>query len=197
MARRLLVITLLATLSSPAAAAADWIVSPYFGVRFGASTTILGGFTGTEERNKVTFGASAGFMTAGVLGVEADVGFVPGFFRGALVNRSAGVTTLMGNVIVATPLSVSQYGLRPYLVGGVGLIHAGGGAELLGDVIDSNLFGMNIGGGALGPISPHSSLRFDLRYFRNLGGDSAATTVNQAGVELSFWRATVGLTFRF
>jgi opacity protein-like surface antigen len=194
---RILVLAVLAACSSPATAAADWIVSPYIGARFAASTTILGGLEGTSDQNKVTFGSGAGFLTDGILGAEADLGFVPGFFESGLVTRSGGVTTLMGNVIVATPLAVAQYGLRPYVIGGIGLIHAGGGGELLGEIIDSNLFGMNVGAGAMGPITPRSSLRFDVRYFRNLGSDPEVTTVNQAGVELSFWRGTVGLMFRF
>jgi hypothetical protein len=171
-------------------------VSPYVGVRVAANTTILGGREGAET-DKFTFGSSVGFLTEGVLGVEADMSFVPSFFEGGVVTRSAGVSTLMANLMVATPLAVAQYGLRPYAVGGVGLIHAGGGADVLGPLFDSNLFGINIGGGALGPISDRTSLRFDVRYFRNIGTDDAVTATSTSGVKLSFWRATAGLSFRF
>jgi hypothetical protein len=192
---RVFVLFLIAICSLPASANAEWLLSPYLGARFAAGTTIIGGREGAEN-NKFTFGSSIGLLTAGVLGLEADVGFVPRFFESEFV-RSGSVTTVMGNVIVALPVQVAQYGLRPYATGGVGLMHAGGAQELLGTFIDSNLFGMNVGGGALGPISPRSSLRFDLRYFRNIGGGTGAATADAAGLELSFWRGTVGLTFRF
>jgi Outer membrane protein beta-barrel domain len=183
---------------APVPVAADWIVSPYLGARFGGSSTFLVGGEAVE-RSKFTFGASAGVLTDGVFGVEADLAFIPGFFRRfeGFVTQSNRVVTLMGNVIVAVPLHVTQYGLRPYAVGGVGLMQARGQADLLGDVISSDLFAMNFGGGAIGPISPRSSLRFDLRYFRNLSGDADAATTANDGLELNFWRGTVGLTFRF
>ena len=196
MSARVLALVLLTPLTFPATAAAEWIVSPYVGVRFAANTTFVVGRAGAEER-KFVFGSSIGLLTSGVLGLEADVAFVPGFFQGAFVNRSGALTTLMGNVIVAAPLAMTQYGLRPYLVGGAGLLHAGGSAELTGPVIDSNLFGINIGGGAFGPVSPHTSLRFDVRYFSNVGSDHDATVATQGNLRLSFWRGSVGLTFRF
>ena len=170
------------------------MVSPYVGMRFAGSTTFVGGREGAEQ-NTFTFGSSVGYLTDGVLGVEGDIGFVPGFFEGVVVTQGSRVMTLMGNVIVAAPLSATQYGLRPYLVGGAGLMQARAKGALL-DVISSDLFAMNVGAGAIGPISPRSSLRFDLRYFRNLSGDPEAVTT-AGGVELSFWRGTVGLTFRF
>lgn len=194
MLRRTLAVVFAASCLFPRTAGAEWIVSPYVGARFAAWSTFS--FTRTEE-NKVTFGSSVGFLTPGVLGVEADVAFVPGFFEGEVVASSM-VTTVMGNVIIATPLGVSQYGLRPYLTGGAGLIRArGDGDELVGPVITSNLIGMNVGGGAIGPLTSRSSLRFDLRYFRNLSGDPEAILMQGEGLDLSFWRVTVGLTFRF
>jgi opacity protein-like surface antigen len=191
---RILALSLLVSCSCPAIAAADWLVSPYLGARFAGNTTFFLGREGTAD-NKFIFGSSIGLLTDGVLGVEADVAFVPGFFEGQAVVSSM-VTTVMGNVVIAAPLGIAQYGLRPYVTGGAGLLRARGD-DTFGPVISSNLFGMNVGGGAIGPISPRSSLRFDLRYFRNLSGDLDATTVNREDVELSFWRGTVGLTFRF
>ena len=196
MAGRTFALILLAHLL-PAHAAADWMVSPHVGARFaGATNYVLGGVG--AEKNRFGFGSSIGFLGAGILGVEADVAFVPGFFNGPSVTTSM-VTTVMGNVIVAAPLDVTQYGLRPYLTSGAGWMRARGDASfgpVISPVISGNLFGMNVGGGAIGPISPRLSLRFDLRYFRNLTGD-AESTIDRTAVALSFWRGTVGLTFRF
>jgi hypothetical protein len=194
-ARRTFTLFLVVACFKPAAAAADGFVSPYVGSRFASDTTFRGQGT---DRNKWTFGSSVGLLTPGLLGVEADIGFVPGFFESGL--RSSGsVMTLMGNVIVATPLGIAQYGLRPYFIGGVGLLHARVASAQLATA-NSSLFGMNIGGGAIGPLTPRTSVRFDLRYFRNLSHDEESENFRDlAGnpANLSFWRGTVGLSFRF
>lgn len=198
MRRRVLALTLLFFSAVPASAVADWIVSPYIGVRFAADTTLFPvGFVGTQ-RTESTFGSSFGLLTRGVLGVEADVAIVPGFFerRGTLVSKSR-VTTVMGNVIAAVPLARSQYGLRPYAIGGVGYIRARAAGANVEELINLDVVGMNVGGGAIGPLTERTSARFDLRYFRNLGGDEEATTAPGTSLELSFWRASLGLTFRF
>jgi hypothetical protein len=174
--RRIALLAFAAALATPGTAAADWLLSPYVGLQFAADTNLLVGFAGNDE-SKFMFGSSFGVLSDGVLGIEADVAFVPGFFESALITQGSRVTTIMGNVIVAAPLGATQYGLRPYAVAGGGFIHSSGTSDQLAEVIDSTVLGMNVGGGAIGPISPRSSLRFDVRY--------------------SFWRATAGLAFRF
>jgi opacity protein-like surface antigen len=191
--RRLFFLALSLIAFAPAPARADWLLSPYLGVRFATDTSFVVGFRGAEH-SKFTFGSSVGLLTDRGLGIEADVAFVPSFFEGVAVTESR-VITLMGNVIVALPLAMAQYGLRPYAVGGIGLLHARGTGDVV-DFFDSNLLGINVGGGALGPISDRSSLRFDLRYFRNLSDDDAAAVLANT-TRLSFWRATIGLSFRF
>jgi hypothetical protein len=192
---RILSLVLVTTCFQPATVAAEGFVSPYIGLRFASDTT----FRGEDvDRNKATFGAAVGLLTAGVIGVEADVGFVPGFFQRGL-RGSGSVMTLMGNVIVATPLGIAQYGLRPYFVGGVGLLHARVASATL-ETDNSSLFGMNLGGGAIGPLTPRTSVRFDIRYFRNLSHDEESQDfLDLAGnpANLGFWRGTVGLSFRF
>jgi Outer membrane protein beta-barrel domain len=194
--RRALPLLFTAACLVPAPAAADWLLSPYVGWRFGADTTfVVGGLA--SERNKFTWGTSFGLLTDRGFGVEADFAWIPGAFEddlGVITPRSR-VISLMGNVILATPLGVASYGLRPYLVGGVGLLHAVGGTEF-SNVVDSDLFGVDIGGGAIGPLTPRTSARFDLRFFRNLTNDESAAVI-AGGAQLSFWRGTVGLTFRF
>jgi opacity protein-like surface antigen len=193
--RRILSLLFFVACSNPATASADWLLSPYIGVRFASDTTFVIGSLETD-RNKVTFGSSIGLLTDGVFGVEADVAFVPGFFDGANINGSGRVVTVMGNVILAVPLGVTQYGLRPYFVGGAGLLNADVGSIRL-EIDNSRLFGMNLGGGALGPLTNRTSLRVDVRYFKNLSHDEEATDLAGDPADLSFWRATVGLSFRF
>ena len=192
MTHRILTVVLVTTCLHPATAAAEGFVSPYIGVRFAADTTFR---ELAADRNRVTFGSSVGILTDRVFGAEADVGFIPGFFRRDLTSSGL-VMTMMGNVIVATPLGVSQYGLRPYFIGGLGLMHARVANPLIGTG-NSSFFGMNLGGGAIGPLTRRTSVRFDVRYFRNLSHDEDAEDLAGGLADLSFWRGTVGLSFRF
>jgi hypothetical protein len=192
--RRVLFLILAIIGASPRHAAADWLLSPFAGVRFGADSTFVTGFSGAE-RNKFTWGTSFGLLTDKGIGFEGEFAWVPGFFETGITPRSR-VITLMGNVLVSTPSGVASYGLRPYLVGGVGLLHARAGFEQT-DSVHSDLFGLDVGGGAIGPLTPRTSVRFDLRYFRNLSNDEEASVIGDEGTQLSFWRASLGLTFRF
>jgi hypothetical protein len=193
--RRILFLVFLATCCSPARAAADWLLSPFVGVRFAADSTFITGFQGAE-RNKFTWGSSFGLLTDRGFGFEGEFAWVPGFFENEGLTPRSRVITLMGNVLVSTPSTVARYGLRPYLVGGVGLLHARAGSERF-DSVSSDLFGIDVGGGAIGPLTPRTSLRFDLRYFRNISNDEEALVIGDEGAQLSFWRAMLGLTFRF
>ena len=75
----------------------------------------------------MTLGASVALLGDGILGIEADVGHTPKFFEGddplGLV-LSSRVTTISGNVLLAAPLALTRESLRPYLVGGLGLLQA-------------------------------------------------------------------------
>ena len=76
----------------------------------------------------------------------------------------------MGNVVLTTPRSWNEYGLRPFVSGGIGLLYASTSAAEAVDVLPVNarLLGYNVGGGAVGFLNERTGLRFDLRYFSNL-----------------------------
>jgi hypothetical protein len=181
----------------PAPVAAEWIITPFVGLKMAGDTNFVDLDQGAGA-TKLTLGGSAGVLGDGMLGVEADFGYSPRFFetatRGGLVVQSA-VTTLMGNVIVAVPREVTRESLRPYVVGGLGWMHA-----TIDDVLDlfqvkSNLLGLTVGGGAIGAITARTSLRFELRHFKNISKEE--TLVGFGTTRLSFWRATAGLTLRY
>jgi hypothetical protein len=134
-------------------------------------------------------------LSSGVLGVEGDFAYIPRFFeRDNLTVSGSTVLTLSGSVIVAAPLRITGYSLRPYLVGGLGLIHTGITYQAIVAPVDDNSFGMNIGAGAIGLLSQRTGLRFELRHFRTFSSD-----LNEFGEEsarLSFWRVTVGVLIR-
>jgi hypothetical protein len=137
-----------------------------------------------------------GVLSDGLLGVEADVGYVPRFFErstGTIVLRSH-VLTVMGNVMVALPRSVSGYSLRPFVSGGAGLMHVNINDVLEVVDVDTNLFGINVGGGAVGPLSNALDVRFDLRWFKSVTSGSEQPL--RPGPPLAFWRLAVGLTIR-
>ena len=181
----------------PADARADWLVTPFLGTTFGAETTLLDFGGGTRVKHW-TFGASGAILTDQIFGLEADLAWAPGFFEGEdpqdLVSGSR-LTTLFGNVVAAVPLAVSRESLRPYLVGGLGLVHINPN-----DVVDlaegRNSLGLQMGGGALGLITDRTGVRFDLRQIRTMGRARNDLT-GVAGTKVSFWRATVGVILRY
>ncbi len=191
-------IAVVALLGLAPRASADWLIVPFVGAEFGARTTIVDLDQGVSDK-KLTFGGSVLLLSDQVLGVEADLGHTPHFFerdqRTALVLNST-VSTATGNVVLAAPLSVTRESLRPYLVGGIGLMHASSSDLVDLFSFDSNLLALDIGGGAIGMLSRNTGLRFDLRQFRNLTPDRRTTTT--AGTtRLSFWRASLGIVIRY
>jgi hypothetical protein len=60
--------------------------------------------------------------------------------------------------------------------------------------VDTNLFGINVGGGAVGPLSNALDVRFDLRWFKSVTSGSEQPL--RPGPPLAFWRLAVGLTIR-
>ncbi|HUE87216.1 MAG TPA: hypothetical protein VMO26_14165 [Vicinamibacterales bacterium] len=180
---------------APAPAHADFFVTPFAGIKFAGDASIPNLDFGASN-TKFTLGGMAGVLGDGIFGVEADVAYVPRFFErssGSLVTRSH-VFTLMGNVIVTVPRTITGYSLRPFVSGGAGLMRVK--IDDIADIlpVNSNLLGLNVGGGAVGPLTHLVDVRLELRWFKSL------TTGNETPLlprtALSFWRAAVGLTIR-
>jgi len=203
---RFLLLAVLLMCVQAAEARADFLITPYLGSEFAGSTTILGDLDTGASSKHWTFGGSTAWLSDRILGVEADFALVPGFLQnsggGGLVTGSR-VTTLTGSVIAALPLSVTRDSLRPYIVGGLGLIHASAEdaakscalAETPGFACPGDWLGLQLGAGAIGLITNRAGVRFDLRHMRALSRD---TTLRGEGTStLSFWRATVGVTLRY
>jgi len=190
--------TLALLLLAPHAAQAqtDLLIIPFVGGKFAGRTSIAIGEP-TVGRKKATFGVSTTVLTDKFLGVEADLGLTPQFFGPGFRQTVSGslVTTLTGNVIIAVPKAITQESLRPYLVTGLGLMHAR--VSTTAGLLDtkSNLLGLDIGGGVIGFVSPRAGARFELRHFKNLTNDAAAVTIG--GTRLSFWRLTAGLVLKY
>jgi hypothetical protein len=194
MIKKWVILAGLVMLLSPAAARADWLFTPQVGASFGAGS----GFT---------YGASIGWMGAGRVGFEAEVAFTPGFLDldatdeidevidADLIDDQA--NSFMFNAIVGAPIGgTSGTGFRPYFSGGVGWVNASVESDQLLFEDDSNKFAFNLGGGAMGYFG-NVGLRGDIRYYQTL---SDSNIDNALGLELGdydYWRATVGVTFRW
>ena len=185
-------------LAAPAHASADWLLTPFVGSVFGGDTNIVL-LSQSAGDKKFTFGGAFSLLSSGVLGAEAEVGHTPRFFsssKGSLVLHST-VTTASGSLIAAVPIAITGYSLRPYVVGGVGLMHASSRDLIDFITFDRNLLALNLGGGAIGFLSNKTGVRFELRQFRNLTRDNVTTTNFGRSTRLSFWRATVGVVLRY
>jgi hypothetical protein len=195
--RRVLLLTVVCLCAEAPYARADFLITPFVGSAFGGRTTLLDLDIGAASAKHWTFGGSAAWLSDYVIGVEADFATVPGFFQNSsgtgLVTGSR-VTTLTGNVLAALPLSVSRESLRPYVSGGLGLIHAAA-EDLIGLNESGDWLGLQVGGGAIGLITERAGVRFDLRHSRALSRDT--TLRGERTSKLSFWRATVGVTLRY
>lgn len=190
----------LASAAMPTRASADWLFTPFVGATFGGNAEVGG--TGDDFKNKferrLSYGATLGWMGAGVIGFEADFGYSPNFFR-ADDNSSnfnligdGNVTTLMGNLVIGAPLGA----VRPYASGGVGLLKSK--VDSAGQFLDAsrNDLGYDLGAGVMGFFGGNVGLRGDVRYFRSLQSN------DPNGVDFSlgnfrFWRGTLGLTLKF
>jgi hypothetical protein len=190
------------SLATAAPASAEWHLAPLAGLTFGGNTTIIDLFGGAGNVHW-HFGGAATIIGAGPIGVEALFLLTPSFFEqdpeglsldpGVIRVRDSRVLALMGNVVIAAPRGWNEYGLRPFLSGGLGLLRANY-TENVFPLLQNGL-GYNLGGGAVGFLSDRTGLRFDLRYFRMRPKDDPITLSDK--VRLSYWTGSIGLVFRF
>jgi opacity protein-like surface antigen len=172
-----------------APARADWLITPYLGSAFGGDTS----------SQHVTYGASAAWMSHGIVGVEFDGSLAPDLLDeddGLILGiADSHVTTLMGSFVIGAPFG--QPGVRPYAVAGAGLIRSRvGDAGNIFD-IDENSFGINVGGGVHVFVTDNFGIRGDVRYFRGVRDKNSSEDVVLELGSFDFWRASVGATFRF
>lgn len=206
-AARSLLATGLAVLLLPAAAQAEWQFTPLIGFTFKGSTTLID-FENAAGRTRWNFGGAISVVGSGPVGVEGLFTYTSGFFQDedAPVDINARVTSsrtyaLMGNVLLTTPRTWHQYGLRPYVSGGVGRLHVAR-IDARGTFnFRVNMLGMNAGGGAVGFVSDRVGLRFDLRYFQKIRGpdpeEEALPIPTLEPLRLRYWTANVGVVIRY
>lgn len=203
-----LVLVFITSMARPAAA--DWLFVPYLGVVLGGAANTIDIDTLDEAfEQRATFGGSLTGMSNGIFGFEVDLSYTPNFFQLSengeefeFFDVSSSVTTLMGNLVLGIPIGgTTGGGIRPYVTAGAGLMRANIAFDDLFDNLSTNELGVNFGGGLHVFFSDNVGLRGDLRYFRALDNDdNEADDFLDSGFSLSdfdYWRATIGVTFRF
>jgi len=194
--------------AAPRTASADWTITPFVGWNFSGSADVSGtGGSSLENQfeKKIDYGVSLTGMGAGVVGFELDFGYSPNFFEtGTASNNNfaftndSNVVTLTGNAIVGIPVGGHGPSIRPYVVGGVGLIRSNvqDFAQTF-DVTTKNDFGFDVGGGVMGFFTQNVGLRGDFRYFRSFRGSETDSVTGLALSNFHYWRGSVGLAFKF
>ncbi len=185
-------------------AAAEWQYAPFFGWVFGGHTSFSDLETASADMHRAA-GVTVTRLGRGPFGFEGTALYVPGFFNDpSLAGKddiitSSRVVALMGNLVLTAPQRWNQYGLRPYLSGGLGLLRVDESDDAGAIAVHQRLFAGNIGGGAVGFITDRSGLRFDLRFYgnvRNLADTEGITVPVGAPKHLRFWAASIGWVIR-
>lgn len=182
-------------LLQPAPARAEWQLRPFLGVTFGGGTTFFDLERAAGHPN-LAIGFN-GLLIGELIGIDADLGYSPGFFQSGgqhLVTRSS-ATTLTGNIVIALPRRLTEFTLRPYFVGGGGLMRAriNDSSKVLS--VSSTLPAIDLGGGVTGFLSDWIGVSWDVRHFRSIGGRSRGRSFGDE--QLSFWRANMAVVFRY
>jgi hypothetical protein len=180
-------------LIAPSANAQGYL-TPSLGVVFG----------NPSARGQADFVVDVGWLSrVEPLGFELDVMYAPSFFGTQGPYGENSVTTYMANVVVAGG-SGGRFGgrrrtttVRPYLSGGVGIMHEVVTTDIPANKIANNDLGLNLGAGVMAFTSRSVGVRADLRYFRDLIDSQSGNTTNIDFGSFHFWRASVGVILSF
>jgi hypothetical protein len=176
--------------------AGDRQIRAYVGATFGGGTTFLD-LEHVVGKANPAIGATAVFLGE-VFGAEVDVADAPGFFESGDKQFVFGsrVTTISGNVVVAAPHRLTEYSLRPYFVGGAGLMRVRMTTAFNVFDVSSVLPALDVGVGAVGFLTPWIGVCWDVRRFQSIGGNTNVGA-SWGDEHLSFWRATMAVAIRY
>jgi hypothetical protein len=182
-----------------------WFAAAHVGSDFGQSA----------DNSSVDFGGALGY-TSGWFGAEFLAGFTPNFqIRNRLFVDEPQVNSYMFNLMAGAPIGREKT-WQPFVSGGIGAITLRSD-DLSGDLnsdfnenfaSDDSQFGGNIGFGIMG-FASNVGVRADVRYFRAFGDNALENALNlnpntfddtsQINIlpGLDFWRANIGLAFRW
>ena len=180
---------------------------------FIVSGFVGGSFARNALQTAVDFGGSLDYLHNGAFGVEFMAGFAPKFKLDRLAGLDSDVNNYMANVVASVPVG-TFHAVRPFVSGGIGALtlSQNTGSSNNNAIVNASAalfqpsethFGGNIGAGIMGFTGAYG-IRADVRYFSALGHKNASSSaVAQPGTllsvldDVSFWRANIGVAFRF
>ena len=197
-----------------------WVASAFVGTNFGTGSrdTLLDVF-GDNNGASINFGGQAAYLWRGYVGAEGLVDFAPSFkMDNLLFQDNPTVNTYMLNVIGAVPVGEEDR-FFPYVSGGFGGVQLRSTIFTLNTAAavsptpittigtisaDRTQFGGNIGAGVYG-FSGAWGFRGDIRYYRTsnnnnidlLNNTEESIFAQEVLDGLSFWKANVGVAFRW
>ena len=189
--RRLLLgtVTVISVLMGTASQArAQGFISPMLGFNFGGVSGCpeLRGCENKQRDLSISFGK---FGT--ILGAETELAYSPKFF-GDAPGLSSNVLTWMGNVMLAPKAGP----LRPYLVGGTGIMKTRFELKATRLLMSDTAFGYNVGGGIFALLGDHFGLRADVRYFHSFP-DVKILGITLPSEKLNYSRIGAGILLQF
>jgi hypothetical protein len=183
-----------------------WLASGFVGSTFNQSSDEN---LSIRDQSSVEFGGQIAYLWAGKIGAEFLADFSPSFkVNSLLIADDPFSNTSMFNVIAVAPFG-SDWKVQPYVSGGIGIIHMS--ADVLnnpllvnGDTTNGSARRMasDLGGGLMW-FGGTVGVRGDIRYFRTstddgVNTDPVADRVASSFIDnLSFWRANIGVAFRW
>ena len=181
---------------APMPARADTLFIPFFGVNVGGDSGKK--FSEAFDTSQFNWGASLTFMGGGVFGVEGDFGFSPDFYGKTDVGGS-NVLTATGNLVIGIPFGGQHgFGIRPYGLGGAGLLRSKSDFGTGVAEIDENDLTWSAGGGVLLFFGTRAGIRFDIRYFKTFDDlEILGVPIAQSPGKVDFTRTSLGFVLRF
>jgi len=183
-----------------------WFASGFIGTQMDTSAELV---SADDVTNSVAFGGNIGYMWRSKIGGEFLASFAPSVgFNDVFLANTPQVNTYMGNVIGAVPFGHDGR-FRPYISAGLGLIalrttvftSVRGNATIS---TNDSRFGSNIGGGMMA-FDGRWGVRGDVRHYSATTSNDAVFFPGESPDDLtrgllsglSFWRADVGVAFRW
>jgi opacity protein-like surface antigen len=193
---RILAVGVLLVIVTPSMARADGFIVPFVGVNFGGDAGQSLG-DGVDAK-RIDWGASFGWMSGGVFGVEGDIGYSPDFYGKSDLGGS-GVVSLMGNILLGIPFGGQHgFGIRPYGLVGFGALRSNldSFSGLVG--LDNTKVSWDFGGGVMIFFAQHVGIRGDVRYFRTFNGvDLGPFQLSGSSNNIDYTRGSIGFVLRF
>jgi hypothetical protein len=193
---RIAVVAVLVLMLPPRAVAADKQIKPFVGVALGGNTTFIDSDVVVASPHGM-IGVST-VVLGDLVGVDVDVALAPGFFTGERrLVISSSVLTVTGNVVITLPRRLTEYFLRPYFIGGAGVMRVNINDSFDAIPVGETLATFDVGGGVTGMLTNRTGVSWELRNFRSFGRDPMLQGISFGPERLSFWRATMALAVRY